>query len=1257
MPFGMVQPGPDCNDTDWNYTSGYQYGDTTVLGFSQTHLNGTGIGELGDILILPFSGKTGRGVMDKRTEASSPGYYTVTLKDGVKVELTCTERVAFHRYTFPEKEGYVLVDFRHGIRFLTDSLVLDSDIRMVDGHSIEGFCHTRNWVERKYFFRMEFDRPYTVADTVSEKEDKAPAYSLSFVLGRDRCLNVKVALSATGLEGARKNMAAEASDVDFEEMRRAASDAWECLLGRVEVKGNDSVLTNFYTALYHLMLQPSDIADAGDRPYYSTFSNWDIYRAAFPLLQIIVPERIGDMVQSMLDVHEKQGFLPIWTVWDADNYCMIGNHAIPMVVSACVNGFGGFSVNDAYDAVKETSVRPHIHSEWDLYEKYGYFPYDLMPLESVSKTLENGYDDWCVSLLASMTGDTLAAEHFKERSGYWKNLYDRESGLMRGKDARGNWRTPFDPLTATSPMNNPGDYTEANAWQYFWTPAQHDIEALRDLLGGPSALGDMLDRFFSIEAVNPDKYLGQEAMIGQYAHGNEPCHHIAYLYAWSDRPWRAAGIIREICRDFYRPEPGGLTGNDDYGQMSAWYVLSMCGFYPVNPATGDFVFGVPQLEEVVFDVGDGKSFRITADGLYGNDCIIHSMSLNGMEYNDFKINYRDIMKGGTFEYHMAESGPSEPFGLVMFGSITPEGWLKDRMAGDLKGLASDLPDLIPELMNDPIYGNGRLDRSSKAKDLGNSREGDSEGDEQYKWWNSETQSNWLDGFVRNALLIRDSAALEEAKARIYAMLGTQDPDGYIGIYTPSLRYDFNLENGELWAKATLYRAFLGYWEATGDDKVWNAILKAVDNVMDNWPAWKSHPFDAGKEYNGGAAHGLVFTDVLERLYQLTGDNRYRDYALFLYREYSSSFSWESDAQYVNVMDSAYRLRCHGVHTYEHIRPLAVAAAYDRTLVPALEKYLEKVAKCVTVTGGPIGDEWIGGRYADAGETGYEYCSMHELVDSYGMLLQKTGDLHYAEMMETIFFNAAAGARHPEYPAIAYLKTDNSYEMHNNRRYKYSPVHQDVAVCCVPNALRISPYFLRYAWMQDNTGVPVALLLVPCSADFAWKDHKISVRVETDYPESLSFRMHFSGDTVFPVRIRIPEWTEKVRTRSEYSVMDGYAEFEAVPGETLEFSFDASERVVAGPDGYNYFAMGPLFYALPVEGEEIPGRVYGEGYRDYEYRSSGYEGYSFCQDCDAVYSGGSMTVSLLDMKNGERVRKTLIPMKETVLRQCGFKRQD
>ena len=393
-----------------------------------------------------------------------------------------------------------------------------------------------------------------------------------------------------------------------------------------------------------------------------------------------------------------------------------------------------------------------------------------------------------------------------------------------------------------------------------------------------------------------------------------------------------------------------------------------------------------------------------------------------------------------------------------FGAIKPVGWLKTQMQADLNGFVGNLDKLVPDLINDPIYGSGRLHKNSKAKDLGNNKEGDAEGDEQYKWWNSESQSNWWDGYLRNALLLNDVKHIARVKKYISDILSTQDADGYLGIYASDLRYHFTSENGELWAKATLYRGLLAYYEYTNDPQVWNALVRAVDNVMTNYPVDASHPFDTGMNYNGGVGHGLTFTDVLDRMYQLTGEEKYLDYALFLYLDYSKFYAWERDAQLTNALNKEYKLNCHAVHTYEHLRPMIVAASTseDAKIKKALMEYLRKINTVTTATGGAIGDEWIGGREADATHTGYEYCSLHELLDSYGVLLQRTGDTALAESIENIFYNAAQGARHPYHSCIAYLKTDNSYQMDGTRngdaepgktqtRYKYSP--SPTSVCC------------------------------------------------------------------------------------------------------------------------------------------------------------------------------------------------------------------
>jgi predicted alpha-1,2-mannosidase len=672
MPFGMVQPGPDNSDKDWAYTSGYQYKDTTLLGFSQTRLSGTGIGELGDILLLPFA-KTADANKQmsfrKNSEKAEPGYYTLTKNDSVTVELTATERVAFHRYTFPGREASLLINFQHGLRFLTDSLVLDSEVKTENNRSVSGYCHTKNWVERKYFFVVEFDNPFTASNLLPKGEkEKADKYILNFQLDTQKQLRIKIALSTVSIEGAKLNLNTEVPHWDFEIVKNEAQMSWNSYLSRIEIEAGQQQKEIFYTSLYHLLLQPANIADvdgkyrgaddkihqAQDNQYYSTLSIWDIYRAAFPLLQIIAPEKTDPIVNSMLEHHNAAGFLPIWTVWGQDNYCMIGNHAIPMLLSAYNNGFDGFDPREALQAMVETSTNNHINSDWTLYNQYGYYPYDKLDNESVSRTLECSFDDWCVAQMAKNLNDTATFNHFSNRAGYYRNLFDRETMLFRGKNSAGQWRIPFDPLKATSPMNNPGDYTEANAWQYFWTPAQYDVEGMTALLGGKAGFTHHLNTFFTTEAINPDKYLGQEAMIGQYAHGNEPSHHIAYLYAFSDSPKTGQKYIHKIVNQFHKNTPDGMIGNDDCGQMSAWYIFSSLGFYPVNAATGEFVTGAPQVRKATIHLQNRKQFTVIANTISEERIFVNKVSLDAQMLLKPIITFDNIQKGGTLKFQMSD---------------------------------------------------------------------------------------------------------------------------------------------------------------------------------------------------------------------------------------------------------------------------------------------------------------------------------------------------------------------------------------------------------------------------------------------------------------------------------------------------------------------------------------------------------------------------------------------------------------------------
>jgi predicted alpha-1,2-mannosidase len=674
MPFGMVQPGPDNRNYGWNHTSGYQFQDTFLMGFSQTRFSGTGINEMGDILLLPINPKKAqeKNGFDKASESAKVGYYTLMKNDGVKVELSCTQRVAFHQYTFPKKEAQVLVDLQHGLRFIFDTtnakgLVLESSVKIENEHTISGYCSTDNWVKRRYFFTLTFDQPVLRSTELPRTaNEKAPKLLLDFLLDASKVLKVKIALSSVDIEGAKQNMETELKHWDFQRVCVQNQTEWNSYLNRVSIKAPHKQKELFYTSLYHLLLQPSNIADvdgryrnaidsiqvAPDNVYYSTLSIWDIYRGAFPLLQIIAPEKIDGIVQSMLLHHQAKGFLPIWTAWGQDNFCMIGNHAIPMILSAFQNGLTGFDASAALKAMLETSTRSHINSNWEMYNQFGYYPFDQLDNESVSRTLESGYDDWCVAEMARKLGRTDIVEDFQKRARYYRNLYDSESTFLRGKNSNGVWRTPFDPLMATSPLNNPGDYTEANAWQYFWTPAQYDVPGMIQLLGGEENFTKKLNAFFTTESLNPNKFLGQEAMIGQYAHGNEPSHHILYLYGFTKEPKTGQKYIHQVMQEFHNNTPDGMIGNDDCGQMSAWYVLSTLGFYPVNPADGTFVFGSPQVRKATISLPNKAKFVMKAQHFSDKKYFQENPSLNQQKLDRNFIRYAEIMQGGRLTFHM-----------------------------------------------------------------------------------------------------------------------------------------------------------------------------------------------------------------------------------------------------------------------------------------------------------------------------------------------------------------------------------------------------------------------------------------------------------------------------------------------------------------------------------------------------------------------------------------------------------------------------
>lgn len=612
----------------------------------------------------------------------------------------------------------------------------------------------------------------------------------------------------------------------------------------------------------------------------------------------------------------------------------------------------------------------------------------------------------------------------------------------------------------------------------------------------------------------------------------------------------------------------------------------------------------------------------------------------------------------------------EKFNRLPFGSVKPSGWLKTQMEKDMAGFVGHMDKLVPDLINDPIYGADRLQKHSKAKDLGNLKSGDAEGDDQYKWWNSETQSNWWDGYIRNAIMLDDEESLKKASAYIDWILATQDEDGYLGIYDKELRYKFVSENGELWSKATLYRGLLAWYEYSSDEKVWKALVRAVDNVMKNYPVNQSQPFYAGKDFSGGVAHGLCFTDILDRMYELIGETRYLEYAAFLYRNFSENYSSEKDAQLTNILDPEFKLQSHGVHTYEHLRPLIVAAfsTGNPELQKALSVYLERIALCTTPTGGAIGDEWIGGRTADATHIGYEYCSLHELMDSYSLMLQKSGESKYAEDVEKIFYNAAQGSRDPDHSCIAYLKTDNSYEMtgtkngevepgRNQTRYKYSPVHQDVAVCCAPNAGRISPYFLQSAWLKENDSTLVAAFLCPNTLETTMNNTSLRIEEITEYPYQNQFVFKVLPDkpTIFTIKIRKPHWARSVKTKEKYRAENGFLVFERLynQNDRIELEFIADVEVNEDMNHEKYFTHGALVYAMPLESSMQTGKEYAPGFIDRMYKPINSKRYEFVENQLDKYENGIIITRLKESKTKKVIDAELIPVGKTILRQVCF----
>lgn len=683
VPYGFVQLGPTSIPQSWDWVSGYHVSDSTVIGFPHTHLSGTGIGDLHDINVMPVVGEVtySRGdassyetglwsYSDRSKEVVTPGYYRTHLsRYNVDVELTATKRVGFHKYTFLGNESPAIVfDMVNGGCW---DKTTEAVIRVVNDSTVSGYRYSKGWADdQRVFFRAEFSRKFDnvefiVNDSVKEGDMAKGAQlfaRVNFAAGNKEPVYMKVALSPTSEEGAQLNMQTELSGWDFEKTIADAKAAWNKELNKVKVYTTDEASKKiFYTSLYHTLFAPSEFCDVNGDYYgadkqmhkgegfvnYTTFSLWDTYRAAQPLMTILHPEKMSDVINTMLHIHQQQGKLPVWHLMGCETNCMVGNPGVPVVADAILKDIKGFDTELAFKALKESSMLPERGMEHRI--EYGFIPADKMT-EAIAYDMEYAIADWAVAQAAQKLGKQEDYEYFLKRSKSYKNYFDASTGFMRGKMLDGSWRTPFSPYASS---HREDDYCEGNAWQYTWL-VPHDVEGLVECFGSKEAFVNKLDSLFLAngdmgEASSPDI----SGLIGQYAHGNEPSHHTVYLYTLVGQPWKTADRIKEILHTMYTDQPDGLSGNEDVGQMSAWYILSSFGFYQVEPAGGKFVFGYPNFDKVEITVPAGK-FVIERENKGQQNNYIQGIVLNGTEYKKPWIEYADIMKGGELKFLMGD---------------------------------------------------------------------------------------------------------------------------------------------------------------------------------------------------------------------------------------------------------------------------------------------------------------------------------------------------------------------------------------------------------------------------------------------------------------------------------------------------------------------------------------------------------------------------------------------------------------------------
>ncbi|AKD02287.1 GH92 family glycosyl hydrolase [Pontibacter korlensis] len=696
VPFGAVQLGPTNMSQGWDWCSGYHYSDSTIIGFSHTHLSGTGIGDLGDISVMPVTGQVQLvkgsvknpesgyySLFSHDDETVKPGYYAVKLKRySIGAELTATERVGFHQYTFPKsEEASIIIDLKEGIGW--DSPV-ETFIEQLNDSTLAGYRFSKGWAnDQRVYFTAVFSKPidkfesFQVADTAASSP--VPASKGRMIKGvahfktqEGEKVKLKVGISPVSAENALANIQAEVPDWNFEKVVADADAAWNRELQKVRIQPLDSVqLRTFYTALYHTLIAPSIFNDHNgdyrgtDKKVYrnadftnlTTFSLWDTYRAAHPLFTITQADRVNDMINSMLAIYQQQGKLPVWHLMGNETNTMPGYSGVTVVADAVLKGFDGFDHELAFEAMKATAMGNEFGLNY--VKELGFIPAEE-EVESVAKGLEYAIADWGIAQVAKKLGKEEDYQYFSKRAKYYENYFDKQTHFMRGRVSKTEWRTPFDPFKSA---HRKDDYAEGNSWQYTWLVPQ-DVEGLISLMGGEEAFVQKLDSLFTVKGD-----MGEEAsnditgLIGQYAHGNEPSHHISYMYAYAGQPWKTADKVRFIVKNMYTDKPDGLIGNEDVGQMSAWYIFSTLGFYPQNPANGAYVFGSPAVKQATLSLPNGNVLEVEAQGNSSENRYIQSITLNGEPYTKSYILHKDLIKGGKLVFKMGNT-PSPTWGVA-----------------------------------------------------------------------------------------------------------------------------------------------------------------------------------------------------------------------------------------------------------------------------------------------------------------------------------------------------------------------------------------------------------------------------------------------------------------------------------------------------------------------------------------------------------------------------------------------------------------